>query len=179
MGSRPFPSGICSHTCLNFVIRRTPIGWPSVIQRPAPVAPPLHSGFRMAHSMTTERDDALLLVVDADDEAGRVLADHFTQRGFRVSHTGLGQDALDLAHAGRLRAAIVDVALRDMSGHALVARLKEIDPRLHVLMTAGDYRPEFEVRARQIGILHYAQKPADPERLEAVVAKALGIVQSH
>jgi DNA-binding NtrC family response regulator len=132
----------------------------------------------MAYPPGLERDDALVLVVDADDEAGRTLADHFTRRGFRVSHTGLGQDALDLAHAGRLRAAIVDVALRDMSGHALVSRLKEIDPRVHVLMTTGDYRPEFEVRARQIGILHYAQKPADPERLEAVVAKALGIVQS-
>jgi DNA-binding NtrC family response regulator len=71
----------------------------------------------------------------------------------------------------------VDVALRDMSGHALVSRLKEIDPRVHVLMTTGDHRPEFEVRARQIGILHYAQKPADPERLEAVVAKALGALQ--
>ncbi len=133
----------------------------------------------MAYPESSERDDALLLVVDTDDEAGRVLADHFSQRGFRAAHTTLGQDALDLAHAGRLRAAIVDVALRDMSGHALVARLKEIDPRVKVLMTAGDYRPEFEVRARQIGILHYAQKPVDPERLEAVVAKALGVLQSR
>src|SRR5262245_31397629 len=133
----------------------------------------------MTYPTSRERDDTLLLVVDAADEAGRSLADHFTQRGFRVTHTAMGQDALDLAHAGRLRAAIVDVALRDMSGHALVSRLKEIDPRVQVLMTTGDYRPEFEVRARQIGIVHYAQKPADPERLEAVVAKALGIVQSH
>jgi DNA-binding NtrC family response regulator len=124
-----------------------------------------------------ERGSTLVLVADADDEAGRSLADHFTRRGFRVTHTVLGQDALDLAHAGRLQAAIVDVALRDMSGHALVSRLKEIDPRVHVLMTTGDYRPEFEVRARQIGILHYAQKPADPERLEAVVAKALAAFQ--
>jgi DNA-binding NtrC family response regulator len=132
----------------------------------------------MAYQPGLERDDALVLVVDADDEAARSLTDHLIRRGFRVSHTGLGQDALDLAHAGRLRAAIVDVTLRDMSGHALVARLKEIDPRVHVLMTTGDYRPEFEVRARQIGILHYAPKPADPDRLEAVVAKALGVVQS-
>ena len=132
----------------------------------------------MMHPSGSERDDTLLVVVDGDDEAGRALADHFTQRGFRVTHTALGQEALDLAHAGRLRAAIVDVSLRDMSGHALVSRLKEIDHRVHILMTAGDYRPEFEVRARQIGILHYAQKPADPERIEAVVAKALGVVQS-
>jgi DNA-binding NtrC family response regulator len=133
----------------------------------------------MVYPPGSERDDGLLLVVDADDEAGRALVEHFTRRGFRATYTSLGQDALDLAHAGRLRAAVVDVTLRDMSGHALVSRLKEIDSRVHVLMTAGDYRPEFEVRARQIGILHYAQKPVDPERLEAVVAKALGVVQSR
>jgi len=79
----------------------------------------------MVYASGPERDDTLVLVVDADDAAGRALADHFTRRGFRVTHTGLGQDALDLAQAGRLRAAIVDVALRDMSGHALVSRLKE------------------------------------------------------
>ena len=133
----------------------------------------------MVYSASPEREDALILVVDADDEAGRLLAEHFARRGFRASHTGTGQDALDLAHAGRLRVAIVDVALRDMSGHALVSRLKEIEPRVQVLMTAGDYRPEFEVRARQIGILHYALKPTDPDRIEAVVAKALGVVQSR
>ena len=77
----------------------------------------------MAYPSGSERGDALLLGVDADDEAGRSLADHFSRHGFRATHTGLGQDALDLAHAGRLRAAIVDVTLRDMSGHALVSRL--------------------------------------------------------
>jgi DNA-binding NtrC family response regulator len=133
----------------------------------------------MVYPSIPERDDTLLLVVDADDEAGRSLAERFTRRGFRATHTALGQDALNLAHSGRLRGAIVDVTLRDMSGHALVSRLKEIDPRVQVLMTAGDYRPEFEVRARQIGILHYAQKPADPERIEAIMAKALGIVPSR
>jgi two-component system, response regulator FlrC len=143
------------------------------------VAPGLHRYGRMTYSSWPERDDAFILVVDADDTAGRALAEHFSQRGFRATYTGVGQDALDFAHAGRLRAAIVDVTLRDMSGHALVARLKEVDPRVPVLMTAGDYRPEFEVRARQIGILHYAQKPADPERLEAVIAKALGVLHSR
>src|SRR5262245_42185972 len=125
----------------------------------------------MTYPSDLERDGAFLLVVDGDDEAGRFLAERLTRRGFRTTHTSLGQDAVNLAYAGRLRAAIVDVALRDMSGHALVLRLKEIDPHVHVLMTSGDDRPEFEVRARQIGILHYAVKPADPERLEAVVAK--------
>lgn len=123
-------------------------------------------------------ESPLVVVVDGDGDAGRGLARYFAERGFCATHTALGAEVLDLAQAGRLGVVIVDVALRDMSGHALVARLKEIDPRLHVLMTTGDFRPELELRARQIGILHYAQKPADPERLAAVVVKAIGVVGS-
>ena len=120
-------------------------------------------------------DLPLILVADGDRKAGTLLAGHLARRGLHASHTTLGSEVLALAASGRLAVAIVDVALGDMSGHALVARLKAIDPNVHVLMTTADYRPEFEVSARQIGILHYAQKPIDRERLEAVVAKALGI----
>ena len=44
---------------------------------------------------------------------------------------------------------------------------------LPILMTAGDYRPELEVRARQLGVLYYAHKPADCWLMEAVVPAAL------
>lgn len=115
----------------------------------------------------------VILIADADLSVGRLLADYFARRGFLAVHTPRGEDVLSRARAGRLGVVIVDVALADMSGHALVSRLKEIDPTLHVLMTTGDYRPELELRARQIGILHYAQKPADYGRLEAVVTKAI------
>jgi len=116
----------------------------------------------------------MILVADADHEAARLLAGYLSRRGFRASHTSLGEDALRLARSGRLGLAIVDVALLDMSGHALASRLKEIDPEIRVLMTTGDYRPELEMRARQVGVLYYAHKPTDYRLLGAVVAKAMG-----
>jgi len=115
----------------------------------------------------------VILVADADAEAARLLAGYFSRQGFRASHTSLGEDALRLARSGRLRLAVVDVLLLDMSGHALASRLKEIDPEIHVLMTAGDDSPELEMRARALGVLYYAQKPADYRLIEAVVAKAM------
>ncbi|MGH7320926.1 MAG: hypothetical protein ACRELA_15045, partial [Candidatus Rokuibacteriota bacterium] len=59
------------------------------------------------------------------------------------------------------------------TGHELAARLKAIDPGLPVMMTTGDYRPELEVMARQLGIVCYAHKPVDRRRLEAVLDKLL------
>jgi len=116
-----------------------------------------------------------IIVADGDREAGGLLADYFTSRGFLAEHTTLGSEVLTHAAAGQLAMVVVDVALGDMSGHALVARLKGMDAGVHVLMTTADYRPEFEVRARQMGILHYAQKPIDFARIEAVVVKAIGL----
>jgi DNA-binding NtrC family response regulator len=116
-----------------------------------------------------------IIVADGDREAGALLADYFSRRGFLAEHTTLGSEVLTHAATGPLAMVVVDVALGDMSGHALVARLKGMDPGVHVLMTTADYRPEFEVRARQMGILHYAQKPIDYARIEAIVAKAIGL----
>ena len=54
----------------------------------------------------------------------------------------------------RLEVLVVDDNSPDGTGQ-LADDLAKNDARVHVLMTAGDYRPEFEVRARQIGILSY------------------------
>lgn len=128
---------------------------------------------------SSDPEPPLILVADADRESARLLADHLSLRGFHAIHTSLGEDALRLACAGRLGLAIVDVALLDMSGHALASRLKEIDPGIQILMTTGDYRPELEMRARQVGVLYYAHKPTDYRLIEAVVAKAMDRAECH
>lgn len=141
----------------------------------APLASDLQNDFckmgLLSRMVQTARP--LILVADADGEAAWLLAKHFLRQGYRALHTQRGEDALRLARFGALDAAIVDVSLEDMAGHTLAARLRELDPEIPILMTAGDYRPELEARARQLGILYYAHKPADCRLLEAVVAKAL------
>ncbi|MBI2879793.1 MAG: response regulator [Candidatus Rokubacteria bacterium] len=122
-------------------------------------------------TVSTERP--LILVADADPEAAWPLVEHFLREGYRAVYTARGEEALRLARAGRLGAAVVDIGLEDMDGHALVAHLKELDLELPIIMTAGDYRPELEFQARRLGILYYAHKPADCRLLEAVVATAL------
>ncbi|MBI4241198.1 MAG: response regulator [Candidatus Rokubacteria bacterium] len=116
----------------------------------------------------------VIIVADADGEAARLLADYLSRQGFPASHTSRGEDAIRLARSGKLGLAIVDVSLVDMSGHALASWLKQIDREIPILMTSGDYRPELEMRARQVGVLYYAHKPTDYGRLQTVVAKAVG-----
>ena len=114
-----------------------------------------------------------ILIADADEEAASRLAKYFAAKGFRISTARGGEEALHLAERESPSVAIIDVALSDMPGDLLASKLRQSQPAIHVLMTTGDYRPEVEVRARQVGILLYAHKPTDYRLLEAVVAKAL------
>lgn len=120
----------------------------------------------------------MILVADADADAAQLLAQHLSRQGLQVVHTSSGEAVLSLARSSRLRLAIVDVSLQDMSGHGLASRLREIDSTIPVLMTSADHRPETEVRARQAGIIYFAHKPADCDLIEAVVTKALSESES-
>jgi len=114
-----------------------------------------------------------LLIADADREAASRLAQYFSDKGFKITIASGGEEALSLASSQHPLVAIIDVALRDMPGDVLANKLKQNQPTIRVLMTTGDYRPELEVRARQVGILLYAHKPTDCRLLEAVVTKAV------
>lgn len=120
-----------------------------------------------------DHGDRWVLVADADHDAATHLAGYLSRRGFRTYHTSRGEEAMLLAHSRRLLLAVVDVSLLDMPGEALARRLKDIDPELPVLMTSGDYAPELEAAARQVGILYYAHKPTDHGLIGGVVDKAL------
>jgi DNA-binding response OmpR family regulator len=115
----------------------------------------------------------LIMVADEDSRAARALARSLSRRRLKASYTASGEEVVSLACSGRLRLAIVDEILKDMSGLMLAAQLKAINPAIPVLMTSADHRPELEIQARQAGILYYAHKPTNYRRLEAVVRKAL------
>lgn len=114
-----------------------------------------------------------ILVADADEAARRRLAARMVRWGLPAYATGRGDDALRAATVRCLVLAVIDVALQDMAGYELVTRLRAHDPRLPVVMTTADRRSETERLARQAGIVHYAVKPLDGRRLEAIVAKRL------
>lgn len=114
-----------------------------------------------------------MLVADRDGSAARLLGDLIRRLGLRAYHTTRGEEALRVAEAQPMQLAVIDVALQDMAGPQLARRLRTLDPALPVVMTTGDFRPEVEVQAREAGIVHYAHKPLDDDRLEAVLRKVL------
>jgi len=112
-----------------------------------------------------------ILVADGDEASAHLLAGFLLHARFRAYPAARGLDALRLARRYRLRLAVVDVDLPDMTGCDLVRKLRAIEPALPVVMTTADYRPTTEVEARQLGIVQYIHKPVDLQRLDLVISR--------
>ena len=120
-----------------------------------------------------------ILVADGDEASARLVAGFLLHARFRAYPAARGLDALRLARRYRLRLAVVDVDLPDMSGCDLVRKLRSLEPGLPVVMTTSDYRPTTEVEARQLGIVQYIHKPVDLQRLDLVVARIFAAAEEE
>ena len=111
-----------------------------------------------------------ILVVDDHREVGVAQKLILEQRGYRVAVATSGAEALRLVQDFTPDAALVDLALGDMSGGQLLARLRE-HPGLSrcVFVCLTGQAPE-DVAWREMGFSHFLQKPAQVDDLE----RALG-----
>jgi DNA-binding response OmpR family regulator len=115
-----------------------------------------------------------VLIVDGDVPAACRLAERLRGLGQVVHTARSGTDAVRIAESAPLALAIVDVVLADMSGYQLATHLRATHPRLSLMMTTADPRPELEVEARRVGIVHYAHKPLEADRVTAILRAAGG-----
>jgi DNA-binding response OmpR family regulator len=126
----------------------------------------------MMPSRTDGTTSRWVLVADRDEGAARGVAAALAHLGFWAFATPCGHQAVRLAGCHPLALAIVDERLADMPGLALARRLRRYDAALPLVITTGASARTSEVRARSLGIVHYAPKPLDLKTLQAVAEHA-------
>lgn len=80
---------------------------------------------------------------------------------------------LRLIRQAHPNAVILDVRLPDMSGLAAIEKIREIDPRLPVIVITAHSSSETAIEAMRQGALEHLPKPCDVRQLQRVVSKAL------
>jgi CheY-like chemotaxis protein len=118
---------------------------------------------------------ARLLVVDSD-EAVRRSAHHLLGcQGASVETAHDACEAIALMRQAPYSAALVDIRLPDMDGYEAFKRLREIQPKVPViLMTGFGWDPTHSiVKARQEGLQTVLYKPFRADRLMDAVEQAL------
>ncbi len=114
-----------------------------------------------------------ILLIDDDDEFAEILERRLMRRGYLVAIAGSCEAALRVAVDQTFDVVVVDRSLPDGDGVALVKQLKQIRPRLPIVMLSAFQGAEFAQAALNAGGFEYLAKPCSLGDIEASIARAL------
>ena len=110
-----------------------------------------------------------ILIVDDEGDMCWALENILRPAGYAVTTATSGAEAIEKAQEGFFDLALLDIRLPDIEGIELVARLKEIQPNMEMIMITAYASLETAVRALNEGVSAYFTKPL---KLSEVLATA-------
>jgi DNA-binding NtrC family response regulator len=120
--------------------------------------------------------NATVLVVDDEPLIRWSLVNRLKEEGYRTLEAGTASEAVSLHHDGA-DLVLLDFALPDANGLAVLKQIKETDPDTLVIMLTANTEVGTAVEAMKAGAFHYANKPFDLDEVMLLVAKALETTQ--
>ncbi len=130
-----------------------------------------------ADSFSKEKNKAMSKLLIVDDEANVLysLEKGLQSESLTIVTAGNAKKGIELVQTERPDAVVLDVRLPDMSGLVAYERIREIDPRLPVILITAYAATETAIEAMKKGAFEYLLKPVDLTQLRDVVAKAIEV----
>lgn len=113
-----------------------------------------------------------VLVVDNEKGFASLLVDHLNLRGMEAASSCSGREALDCLPSFRPDVMILDLQMPDMDGLDVLARVKDLDPAVEVILLTGNGSFDTGIACMQLGAFDYLVKPVDLEQLLETIASA-------
>jgi len=114
-----------------------------------------------------------ILIVDDEVVVCKSCERILSPEGYEVETALSGLEALEKLSQESFDIVITDLKMPGMDGMELLAKVKEKDPEIIVIMITGYSTIQTAVQAMKMGALDYIPKPFTPEELVVVVEKAL------
>jgi DNA-binding NtrC family response regulator len=114
-----------------------------------------------------------ILVVDDNEAHRELMRAALAGADFAVVTAAGGAEALETVRAKPVSLVLTDQQMPQMSGLELLRTLRELRPRLPVVMVTGYGTVESAVDAMKAGAADFIQKPFSPEELLLVVQRVL------
>ncbi|MEW5896026.1 MAG: response regulator [Candidatus Omnitrophota bacterium] len=116
-----------------------------------------------------------ILIVEDEPDISSALQSYLGRRGFYVSTTASGLEALSLIEISKPNVVILDFSLNDLNGREVLKKLRERDKETKVVVITGQMLPDAEVEVIcEMGVAEYFHKPVILERLGAVISRLTG-----
>ncbi len=116
-----------------------------------------------------------VLLVDDDREVREALGQSLEIAGYPVVLAGSFIEAMDHISPAFEGVVLSDVRMPGKDGFALLARCKQVDSDLPVILITGEGDVPMAVRAMEAGALNFLEKPVSVDRLVGVVSRACGL----
>jgi two-component system nitrogen regulation response regulator NtrX len=119
------------------------------------------------------RRKPLVLVVDDEADIRSSLRMILEYEGYDLVEAGSGEDGLDAVDRAHPDVVLLDVKMARMDGLEVLARVKQKDPALPVVVVSGHGSIQTAVEATRLGAFDFMEKPLERERVLLVLRNAL------
>ncbi len=117
--------------------------------------------------------DPKILIVDDEPSLLESIRIGLELKGYDVSMAASGEVALQLCQNLSFDAALLDLRMPSMSGLEVLGRLKEMAPRLIVIMLTAHGNIQDAVQAVRTGAYDFLLKPSSPDAIDLRIRKAI------
>lgn len=114
-----------------------------------------------------------VLVVDDEPAVARVVRDVLVGVGYEVDVCEGGRSALERFGPDRYDIVLLDITMPDVDGVEILQRMRQLDPRVRVLLMTGHASGAIRERLRDYPDVSILSKPFSNERLALAVRRAL------
>lgn len=118
-------------------------------------------------------DEARILVVDDEEEVRQLIVEFLESRGYAVITAATGFEALTAVKHYRPDLVLMDIMMPKMNGLETLQRIREINPRVGVIMLTGVEDEAIAKEAMRKEAYDYITKPLDFGYLELAILTKL------
>jgi DNA-binding NtrC family response regulator len=117
-------------------------------------------------------DPLRVLIVDDEEELVSALVERLNLRGFQARGVTTGMAALEYLQDESCDVVLLDVKMPGLGGLEVIRRIKDMKPRLQVVLLTGHGSVETVEEGMSLGAFDYLMKPVKIDSLTRVLEAA-------
>lgn len=137
----------------------------------------MSEGDKSSSSDLADAKNYSLLIVDNDPAHARAMTESLERVGYRCTVATSGPEGKQRLDQNAYDILITDLVMNDVDGMQMLDHCRRLLPECEVIMVTGHATVPKAVEAMQQGAFTFLEKPITPNRLRAVVAKAIEAVR--
>ncbi len=113
-----------------------------------------------------------LLIVDDEEQFVAALSERLSMRGYDVTTSHTGEDAVEKITNYHFDVVILDVRLPGIEGTEVLRKIRDLKPLTEVIMLTGHGTVEMAIKGMKLGAFDFLVKPCETDDLTIKIDKA-------